>query len=208
MQSHPFHRPHPYYRINLLSNTPYLFVIIVLIVAIGFLLVLVRDLNVRVKRLTLIVERLRLQERTQLSHLEEAQGKKTLTREEQLFVDLCKLMDTQRPFTNPNFKVDDLAKAMNTNRTYLANAIRTYADGLTIQAFIMRYRLRYAASLLELSNGTNINEISEHAGFASRSTFNRQFFNFYGFTPSECKARFSRQRIGDMPTIRENTLEK
>ena len=192
----------------MLSNISYIFVIVVLLVAIGILLLLVRDLNGRVKKLTLVIERLRLQERTQLSHLEETQNTKTLTREEQLFVDLCKLMDTQRPFTNPDFKVDDLAKAMNTNRTYLANAIRTYANGLTVQNFIMRYRLRYAASLLKLGNGTNINEVSERAGFASRSTFNRQFFNFYGFTPSECKDKLSRQRIGDMPTMRENTLEK
>lgn len=192
----------------MLSNISYIFVIVVLLVAIGILLLLVRDLNGRVKKLTLVIERLRLQERTQLSHLEETQDTKTLTREEQLFVDLCKLMDTQRPFTNPDFKVEDLAKAMNTNRTYLANAIRTYANGLTVQNFIMRYRLRYAASLLKLGNGTNINEVSERAGFASRSTFNRQFFHFYGFTPSECKDKFSRQRIGDMPTMRENTLEK
>lgn len=191
------------------SNSSYIFVIVVLLVAIGILLLLVRDLYGRVKKLTLVIERLRLQERTQLSHLEEAQDTKTLTREEQLFVDLCKLMDTQRPFTDPDFKVEDLAKAMNTNRTYLANAIRTYANGLTVQNFIMRYRLRYAASLLKVCNdSTNINEISERAGFASRSTFNRQFFHFYGFTPSECKDKFARQRIGDMPTMRENTLEK
>lgn len=169
-----------------MPHTTYISIIVISTVIIVVLLIWIMDLNNRVKNLSQIVQRLRLQERMQLSKLER-KSQQTLSREEQLFVNLCKYMDSERPFTDTTLKVDDLAKAMNTNRTYLGKSIHTYADGLTIQNFITRYRLRYAETLLRTNKQLGINEVCEMSGFSSRSTFNRQFYNFYGYTPSECK---------------------
>ena len=189
------------------THTAYISIIVILTVIIVALLIWIRDLNDRIKKSSQVVQRLRLQERTQLSQLEN-KNDQNLNKEEQLFVNLCKYMDVEHPFTNADLKVEDLAKAMNTNRTYLGNSIRTYANGLTIQNFITRYRLRYAESLLRTNHEMGINEICELAGFSSRSTFNRQFYNFFGYTPSECREMSLRQRAGEQPTSLENTLEK
>lgn len=178
-----------------------------LIICLICLLFYIYDLKKKVKQQNDVMQRLHLQERTQLSQLEQKDAQE-LNKEELLFVKVSKYMEEEKPFTDHDFKVEDLAAAMSTNRTYLANAIKTYANRLTTQQYINRFRVRYAASLLQAYPEKSINEISEEAGFSSRSTFNRQFFLLFGYTPSECRSSSSRQRSGDLPTMRENTLEK
>lgn len=182
---------------------------IVLMVCILALLCYIYDLRRKNRHLTETVRRLHLQERIQLSDLENRQPYEELNKQEELFVRLCRYMDQEKPFLNPELKIEHIVAAMRTNRTYLACAIKNYANGLTVQQFIMRYRLRYAASLIERSEPlAPISEIYAKAGFASRSTFNRQFFLFFKHTPSSYKALVSLQRVGDIPSAREKTLEK
>lgn len=176
---------------NFISNH---FVSISLLLCIVVLLFHIRDLRHKLRRLSAIVRRLHLQERTLLSELENKPQAK-LSKEESLFVRICQLMD------GPDFKPEDLAASLGTNRTYLANAIKRYGGGLTISQFITRYRLRYASQLLERTDlDLSVNDVSQMAGFSSRSTFNRQFALFFNDTPSDYKDMLSRQRAGETPS--------
>ena len=191
---------------GILSNSYFTICLLLGIVALMFY---IHDLRRKNTLLQQVVRRLHLQERAQLSQLEEQKDADKLNREEALFVKVCQYMDEAKPFTNPSLKIEDVVEALGTNRTYLGNAIRRYANGLTIQQFITRYRLRYAASLLEkATDDTPLSQLAEQAGFASRSTFNKHFFQFFHYTPSDFKALLSRQRMGDTPSNREKTLEK
>jgi AraC-like DNA-binding protein len=108
-----------------------------------------------------------------------------LTAEQQLYVELCDLMEKKKPFRDPNLNRDTLARRLGTNRTYLGEAIRKCVDGLTVSDFITRYRLHYAASLLLNCPDMPINTVGDEAGFNSRSTYNRLFREFFGVSPTD-----------------------
>ena len=127
----------------------FLFPIVILLVASICLLVYVIDLRKQVKEQALVIRQQHLLSRRQRANLE-FKNEDKLSKEERLFVDVCQYMDEKEPFLNPDLRIEDLAKAVNTNRTTLAECVRKYSGGLTLLQFITRSRLRYAASILEV----------------------------------------------------------
>lgn len=60
-----------------------------------------------------------------------------LDAEQELFVKTTLYMKEHAPFINPDLRIDDLAKALCTNRTTLANCIKKYTSGdLTLLQYI------------------------------------------------------------------------
>lgn len=111
-----------------------------------------------------------------------------LDREGKIYRQLCDLMQNEEVYKNAELNRDVLSKQLGTNALYIANAVRKYADGATINEFINNYRVRHAASLLTNNPDLNINEVEYMSGFNSRPTFNRCFRAFYGMSPSEYKS--------------------
>ena len=122
----------------------------------------------------------------------------TFSSEEILYNKLCKMMRDEHLYTDSQLKRDDLASRLNTNRTYLSDAVRKCADGMTFAEFTNRYRLCQAANLLTDNLNMNINEVGDESGFNSRSTYNRLFRDYYGMSPSEFRA------IAKEKSVREN----
>ena len=111
-----------------------------------------------------------------------------LSNEEILYNKLKELMQNEHLYKNHKLKRDDISIRHNTNRTYLADAVKQCGDGVTFSEFINHYRLRHAATLLSTNIKLNINEVAEESGFNSRSTYNRLFLDYYGMSPSEFRA--------------------
>ncbi len=101
-----------------------------------------------------------------------------------LFEKVEAFIQTPKPYLNPDMKPEDLIKALGTNRTYLANAIRQNKQQ-TISEYILSLRLREAQEILKKEENQLIEEISLAAGFNSLRTFNRNFKNSFGITPEE-----------------------
>ena len=77
---------------------------------------------------------------------------------------------------------------LGTNTTYLADAIKQFANGSTINDFVNYYRLRYAGRLLTERLDLTINEVGDEAGFASRATYSRLFKLHYSMSPREYRS--------------------
>lgn len=133
-----------------------------------------------------------------------------LDAEQELFVKTTLYMKEHAPYINPDLRIDDLAKALCTNRTTLANCIRKYTSGdLTLLQYINHYRIVHAVQLLaDPENKQTISQIAEAAGYRSRSVFNRQFALIYHCSPSVFRENSLCQAEGEIPSDLENTLEK
>ncbi len=123
-----------------------------------------------------------------LSVIRESVEQEKLNSEEILYNKLNEMIQNDHLFKDQKLKRDDVALRLNTNRTYLADAVKECSDGLTFSEFINRYRLRHAATLLTTNLDLNIYEVGEESGFNSRSTYNRLFQDYYGMSPSEFRA--------------------
>lgn len=82
-----------------------------------------------------------------------------------------------------SFKVNEIAKSLNINRSYLSK-IFSEEEGITIQEYIMKERCNYAANMLRYTD-YNISIIAEYFCFSTQSHFGKQFKKYYNITPKE-----------------------
>lgn len=118
-----------------------------------------------------------------------------LSNEEVLYNKLCKLIKDEELYKDPQLKREDLALRLNTNRTYLGDAVKKCSEGMTFTEFINRYRLHNAANLLTSNSNLNIYEVGDESGFNSRSTYNRLFRDYYGMSSSEFRAIAKEKKV-------------
>ncbi|MCK9450393.1 MAG: AraC family transcriptional regulator [Bacteroidales bacterium] len=115
----------------------------------------------------------------------ETAPKDTLSKEQILFRELNNLFRVKLLFTDPKIDRKEIAQLLGTNTTYLANAIKECAKGMTVNEYINKVRLLYAGNLLMDSVKLPVDIVGEDAGFSSRSTYYRLFRDYYGMSPTE-----------------------
>ena len=86
---------------------------------------------------------------------------------------------------------DALCRALSTNRTTLAKAIRL-RTGMTLQRYILGVRIGKARCLL-LSDEQNVEKIAGECGFSSAAYFSRVYKEQFGMTPAAFAARAREQ---------------
>ncbi|HSH67797.1 MAG TPA: helix-turn-helix domain-containing protein, partial [Bacteroidia bacterium] len=103
-----------------------------------------------------------------------------------LYNSLLELMEQEKVYLNNKLTIDEVAKRLMTNRSYLSQMINDKFK-TNFNNFINEYRVKEAQRLL-LENNTNnysIEGVSISVGFNSKSTFNSAFKKFTGIRPSE-----------------------
>ncbi len=97
-----------------------------------------------------------------------------------------------RPYLNSDLKIWDVARALNTNRTYISKLINQ-VYGSRFSAFVNQYRIEEAKKMMHDPKYQNysLNGIASVSGFHNYSSFVRAFNQFEGIAPNE----FRRQNI-------------
>lgn len=103
-----------------------------------------------------------------------------------------RVFNEKQIYLNPLLNINDLAKELGTNRTYVSNYINQQLN-TTFYDYVNSWRVKKAIVLLETTN-LSLQEIATKSGFNSISSFRRYFVSRMGQTPSSYKKKFSPQR--------------
>ena len=101
---------------------------------------------------------------------------------------ICHYMEKQQPYLSSKLKVQDVANALGTNRTYVSNCIRSQR-GCSFSQFVNTYRIEYAQQLLRQHPDKKIAEVSMASGFSTEVSFFRTFRAATGMSPSEWREK-------------------
>ena len=99
---------------------------------------------------------------------------------------LMELISSEKIYLNNQLTIEDVAKKLNTNRTYLSQIINEKFS-VNFNNFINKYRVKEAQQMLLMDSNKafTIESIANAAGFHSKSSFNTAFKKFTGLTPSD-----------------------
>lgn len=95
------------------------------------------------------------------------------------------LVEKDKIYTTENLHMEDVAKMLGTNRTYVSLMMKE-EFGTSFSAYMNRCRVEEAKRiLLEDGNEEKLQNVAWQSGFNSLSSFNKVFKGFTGVTPSE-----------------------
>lgn len=112
-------------------------------------------------------------------------GKKEENKKSQ-YVEKCK--DYIAQHINQKLSVNEMANEIGFNRSYISQRFKA-EEGISIQEYIMKERVRMAENMLKYSDAT-ISRIAEYLGFSSQSHMGIHFKKYTGFSPKEYRMRY------------------
>lgn len=107
-----------------------------------------------------------------------------------------KVMAEEELFLKPDLKLSHLAAHLNTNRTYIYEALKLESisnQPLSFPDYVNKFRIAYALKLLKERNYESIESVIYESGFISKTTFYKNFKKFTGETPSMYLQRLKRE---------------
>ena len=99
---------------------------------------------------------------------------------------IIQLMEQEQVFRSKGLSVDDVAKQLGTNKTYISAFVNMYG-GMSFSAYVNKYRVEFAQRLMTEHPDMRLSDVSLAAGFSSETSFFRNFKAFTGKSPAEWK---------------------
>lgn len=121
------------------------------------------------------------EECTAEEHTMEDDGEKSVTNNKDLVASLHKLLEEDKVFLQPDIRIDDVARMIYTNRTYITRLMRQ-EYGLTFIEYVNIMRIQHSQHLLYSYNMT-LDEVAYKSGFQSTSNYCRAFKRYIGTSP-------------------------
>jgi AraC-like DNA-binding protein len=90
----------------------------------------------------------------------------------------------EKNYTCQGITIEDVARDLNTNRTYLSNYINIHFN-CTFKEWIHSLRIAMAKQLLLSQPDIAVYEVGEQTGYADKSHFSRIFMRYTGVTPTQ-----------------------
>ena len=101
---------------------------------------------------------------------------------------ICQYMEEQEPYLDSNLKIQDVADALSSNRTYVSDCLRV-ERGVAFPVFVNTYRVEHAKQLLRRHPDMKIAAAGTASGFSSEASFFRSFKSITGMSPKEWRER-------------------
>ncbi|MCY1663498.1 helix-turn-helix domain-containing protein [Chryseobacterium sp. SL1] len=102
-----------------------------------------------------------------------------------LFDEILKSLELTQSYRNTNYSIVDLAKDVNSNRTYVSNALSK--SNTNFYDLINEFRIKYVLENMRqnVHKRYSIKYLYQKAGFNHQTTFNKAFKKETGSSPSE-----------------------
>lgn len=106
-----------------------------------------------------------------------------------IYEKLLKYFEKEKPYLNADLSINVVAKALLTNKMYVAKAIKTFAS-TNFPQFVNSYRIKYAIHLFQQDTSLRVGELAFRSGFNSTASFNIAFKTNMNMTPGEWCRRY------------------
>ena len=104
--------------------------------------------------------------------------------DEQLFLQLDRLIEEKKLYLKPDLNRNDLARLIGVEKNRFGRIITNYSGFSNSAVYINIKRVGYGAKLLVEHPEYTINTIANECGMSNTVTFNRTFKEVFGVTPS------------------------
>lgn len=102
-------------------------------------------------------------------------------------------MIKERGYLNPSLTIEEIARVLNTNRTYVSKLVNLYF-GMSFRDYLCSLRMDYAKQLMKDEPDASLDYIAVKSGFQSSTQFIRKFREVEGITPTVWKATLRTKR--------------
>lgn len=112
---------------------------------------------------------------------------------DKLYSRLEALFNEKQIFKDPELRLNDVARQLGTNRTYVSKLINTRRE-MNFSDFVNDYRVHYSEKILSSSEyfSLSLEEIALKSGFSSTSSFYRSFVKKNGLPPGKYREKKGR----------------
>lgn len=97
-----------------------------------------------------------------------------------------KYMEKDHGYLNPSLTIEEMARVLNSNRTYVSKLVNLYY-GMTFRDYLSKKRLDFAKQLMSDEPDASLDYIAAKSGFQSSTQFIRKFRETEGLTPTVWK---------------------
>ena len=111
----------------------------------------------------------------------------TTLNDEQLFIYLRDLIESEQMFLQPDFGRQTLIDRTGLSKDRIGAAFAQGSDMNSLPAYVRELRLDYAIRLMNDQPDIAVEQVSQASGFTSADTFTRNFRTKYGMTPTAYK---------------------
>lgn len=111
--------------------------------------------------------------------------------ENQLIIEIKRLIEDKREYLNGDLKIADVTSKLSTNRNYISQVIND-EFGCNFNTYINRLRIRDAVKMIEENPNISLELVATRCGFNSPGAFTKVFKKEKGVNPSKWKRNISK----------------
>ena len=95
---------------------------------------------------------------------------------------MCELLKSNQSFLDADYRIEDLAREMFSNRVYVSKLINAFT-GMSFSQLMNKYRVEYSKELFKSDVSLKVKDLADLSGFHTQVTYIAAFKVVYGTTP-------------------------